>query len=72
MDEPRDPTPSPGSGQPIAGELPPLQQAYRRYATHFLQCWNCRDVDRRCEEGEQRWRDYQAAGAAAARQMSDS
>ncbi|MFE0470438.1 hypothetical protein ACFW2V_02330 [Streptomyces sp. NPDC058947] len=72
MDEGRDGTPPAGSGPPIAGELPPPQQAYGRYAQHFLGCWACRDVDRRCDKGEQLWREYEAAGAAAGRQMSDT
>jgi hypothetical protein len=46
-----------------------VQRAYGRYAKHFLGCRGCRDLDRRCEEGEQLWRDYQVAGDAASRAM---
>jgi hypothetical protein len=70
MDEGRDPAPQGGSrAAPIAGELSPIQRAYGRYATHFLKCWDCRDLDRRCDEGEELWRDYAATGDATSRAM---
>jgi hypothetical protein len=72
VDEGRDHPPAAGSGAPTAGDLPPLQRAYRRYATHFLKCWGCRDLDRHCDEGEQLWRDYEATGEATRRQLSDT
>ncbi|MFE8961712.1 hypothetical protein [Streptomyces iakyrus] len=69
MDEGRDHPPTAGSGPPIAGELSPVQRAYGRYATHFLKCPSCRDIDRSCAEGGQLWRDYEATGEATAQQM---
>lgn len=70
VDEGRDTTPPAGSrSAPIAGELSPVQRAYGRYATHFLKCWDCRDIDRSCAEGAQLWRDYEATNDAVGRML---
>lgn len=71
VDEGRDHPPAGGSGPPIAGELSPLQRAYGRYASHFLKCPSCRDIDRSCAEGGQLWRDYEATSDAVGRLMRE-
>jgi hypothetical protein len=69
VDEGRDHPAAGGSGPPIVGELSPVQRAYGRYASHFLKCQGCRDIDRSCAEGGQLWRDYEDTSDAVGRLM---
>jgi hypothetical protein len=73
MDEPKDPEPDGGSGprRPVAAavELPPVQQAWSRYATHTLTCPACLDIDQRCSESGQLFRAWQAQADAAYRKL---
>lgn len=62
VDEPTNPTPAAGSVQPVVGvaRLTPVQEAYRRYAVHFLNCPDCMDRSGpSCETAPLLWRAYQ-------------
>ncbi|MFL4904792.1 hypothetical protein ACJ6WF_16795 [Streptomyces sp. MMS24-I2-30] len=72
MDERRDPQPGDESPRrPVAAAvtLPPVQQAWSRYATHTLACPACRDIDQRCEESGRLYRAWQAQADAAYRRL---
>ncbi|AJP04808.1 hypothetical protein TU94_28550 [Streptomyces cyaneogriseus subsp. noncyanogenus] len=61
MDEPRELQPGGTTRPPVVAagvRLPPVWEAYGRYARHATQCWACRDVDQRCELGERLRRDW--------------
>ncbi|GGM05798.1 hypothetical protein GCM10010099_22470 [Streptomyces cinereus] len=74
MDERRDPQADAGSDgriTSVAGQLSPIQQAYSDYAVHFAGCPGCRDIDRRCDKGEQLWRTYNGQGVEAFERLAD-
>ena len=73
MDERREPPPEDGSRRQIAagpGGLTGTQKARSRYARHVAECRACSDIDRdRCAQGNQLWRDWEAACDAAFQQL---
>ena len=69
MDERRGEQQAAGSHPPIASAgsvLPPAQQAYGDYATHFTGCRDCRDIDLGpCSEGDRLHRAWRRLSDAA-------
>ena len=72
MDEPRDqPAPPESTPRPLAAavRLTPSQEAYGRYVRHRLECADCRDIDRHCDQVALLLRAYEAHGEQAYRRL---